>query len=74
VVTQFASDYAGQVIVVRVNADENEALLNAYAVPTTSGGHTYGLPQTAFFLNGKEIIDATGYQSEAELATILSEL
>ncbi len=74
VVTQFASDYAGQVIVVRVNADENEALLNEYAVPTTPGGHTYGLPQTAFFLDGKEIIDATGYQSEAELADILSEL
>ena len=74
VVTQFAKDYAGQVLVVRVNADQNMALLTAYGVPTTPGGHTFGLPQTIFFKNGTEILDATGFQSEANLAYLLTQL
>ncbi len=73
VVTQFATDYAGQVLVVRVNADQNMALLTKYGVPI-AGTNTYGLPETIFFKNGTEILDATGYQSEASLAAILSSL
>lgn len=73
VVTQFAQDYAGQVIVVRINADQYSTIFYTYGQPL-AGTNTYGLPQTAFFKNGVEITDVSGYQSESSLAQLLASL
>ncbi len=72
IITQFAKDYAGKVIVIRVNVDLNPTLLNTYGVFVSPG--VYGVPQTAFFKNGSYDFTIMGADSESDLALELSSL
>lgn len=71
VVTQFAQDNAGKVLVVRINASSYMSLLVKYGKPFP-GTYTYGLPQTVFLdSSGNPVYDLTGYEDESTLAYYL---
>lgn len=60
-----AKKYKGQVQFYKVNADENEELLQLYGID--------GLP-TVFICNGEDIQMSSGYHSQAEFDTMIKEM
>lgn len=72
VVEQFAKDYAGQVIVVRVDCTSYSTLEGEFCTPIAA--NTYGVPDTVFILNGVKMDENVGYQTESDLADTLDSL